>query len=201
MKHRKIFTAVIVTILVASVSFAIACSKEKKNKQFSLVQQENEPTTKSSLTWNNLITALCAFNQACNDAYLTDSVALIAACNSNDTIQFYELTGLSLTVVKNLYQINQTLVEAFLEENPTYEITLEPCSQCTQEYGLPLLGYALTLTTGHLPASIDDYTFPMDDTDCWMYCGRTTYDYLQHDACVSACLTFLWNNQHSYPYN
>ena len=197
--NKKFYLAIIATILIASVSFAISCGKENRQKTKVLEQKESVLSTKSSTVWNSLKMALCEFNLACNNAYSNDSINFITICNNNDTTQFYVVTGLTHASVNNLYLLTQEAVNLFLSNNPTYEFNTEPCNQCMEE-GLPWLGYALTLTHGHLPASIDDYHFPMDDTDCWMYCGRTTSDYLQFDACVSSCLSFLWYNQHSYPY-
>ena len=192
MKNTKVITTIIATFLVAIVSFVFACSKDNKQNPNTTIQTSSILSPKNDSPKTRLINAICTFNSACNAAYQENPTALISACLGNDTVAFYEITGISPDFVRTACMTADTVYQQFLISDPNHEFSNEPCESCTGTQ-LPQFAVFIDLSNGHLPASMDDCSFVANDfLDCHHGCTLNMfYNNIDRFLCMELCLGIL----------
>ena len=192
MKNTKVITTIIATFLVAFVSFVFSCNKDNKQNPNTTIQPSSILSPKNDSPKTRLMNAICIFNSACNAAYQENATALIQACMENDTVAFYEITGINPDFVRTACMTADTVYQQFLIYDPNHEFSNEPCESCTSPQ-LPQLAVFLDFSNGHLPASMDDCSFVADDfLSCHHGCNLAMIYYnVDRFLCMERCLGLL----------
>lgn len=189
---KKVILAVAALVLTASAVVFTACEKEETSK---LAQNAtvHSSSKKGETNLQQLRSALVAYYSACDNAYISDSVAFLKACDSDDTISFMKQTGITKNQMMALEHLWQEELAAFLEENPDFKDDESPCYGCISN-AMSNLGNVVSATSGHTAALVP-LVIVGDDHGRLMMCALrcSVVPPCGQHFCMASCMGwYLW---------
>lgn len=176
-------------IMMAGIVTLVACNKEvgfinAEDGQSSILATKGEMTT-----FSKLHSDMIEYYEACDNAFLKDSISFIKACEDNDTVMFLKLTGISDSLLNTICNLAKQEAEEFAVNNLNFKPLEEYCKECSKK-ALPRIGKIVTLTHGNT-ASLAKLPIEGNNRVYLEYCIRkcemmTTP--CEMSACISACM-------------